>query len=343
MLTHMICLAISLVGHQSEASIRPLEIMTLENDSNVKQIIAVDKTKALVVNSKLIQVWSFEKKTKPTVASSVQNDWIFWKLAYCSSTRAFAHADSTDNTAIYFYSIKADGQIEKTKTVDFSSKFKRGPVMAMDFSPSGSSFAYASHNEKTITVLETKNYNQVLSFPYLPYADALHFLNDNLLLAVSNQGRSAIWDIGKMRPALLKEFRIPVQPSLTGCIADVHHNRKEGVTTLVYGESGRERRIGLCEIAYRDKQLVITNRSLDLGSIESFCACKLSPDRSYLITGDSDANLRVLDLRAPKARVVFHRKLEKVRVIRYIEYLDDARFAVGCLGDFLFFFGVADK
>jgi len=167
----------------------------------------------------------------------------------------------------------------------------------------------------------------------------LHFLNDKLLMAVSIEGQATIWEVSSHPPRIMKEFHVPLEPTLTGVIKDIHLDDVENVITLVYFTPAGQ--LGVSEISYRDT-ISVKNRTVALGEWSWFHTCKLSPNKKYLLTGDTKANLRVLDISTPKATMVLQRKLEDAREIRSIEYLDESHVAVGCLGEWLYVFKIRE-
>jgi len=343
MLTWLTLVPITFVTYQiaSDVSVELVGKMHRADGWNVGRIVPVDNSRSLIVNVSRLEVISFSKPAQPALISSLENDWIFWRgsLAYCPLTRALAHADSTDNTAIYFYSVKADGQLVKTKTIAFGAEYKKGPTLALAYSPNGSLFAYANQKQKPIILLETKGYKEVSAIPFKASVEMLEFLNDKLLLAVGFEGQATIWDISSQKLTIAKEFHVPFGPTLAGAVMDMRFDRIAKVITLVYyTPTGL---LGLTEVSYGDG-ISVRHRTVELGKWAWFGRCKLSPNKKYLLTGDINANLRVLDITTANAKMMLERKLEGARVIRSIEYLDESHVAVGCLGEWLYVFKIRE-
>jgi WD40 repeat protein len=323
----------SFVQSDTSSRVRVLHEEVINPTGGASFISGVDAHTILTVDSRrTINLWEIEEKWKVKQLVILPTESIFRSFDYCQFSRTFAYSNSNSvNNELFFYSITDARQFVKKKHIKLP--FADGPTMAFRFSPQGNRFAYSSHKEEAIKILDgnTLEPTQLIRWPH--YVEHLSFLDESLLLAVAGNDQACIWDLNESPPKCLSRFILPKNGhQLLG--VTVNGDEKKAV---VYYVSKPRTEIGSSIIDF-SSTITVTNQSPSLLRLAKpgwvFC---VSPRLKNLVIGDTDGNLTVIDL--VNSKVLLQRKLDDIPWSA-VFFNADNHFLVGCLNGRFYSFSI---
>jgi WD40 repeat protein len=320
---HLILLCSGWDDHDAKpAAFELVEEHQVRERGGATHIFSVDDATILTADSKMdVHIWKYDNTAKLQLLSTHRKNWCSWNYAYSSSNKLLAYPNEKNN-GVFIYQITKGANLEKVKVLDWSATISKGPTLELCFSPDGSLFSHSCHHRKSIEVLETKTYRTVLSLPHNEYVDWLRFLDNDLLLSISDTNTLRVWKLSKKSASILLECNIPKRGWE---ILDTRYNSDKRKLVVWYGLP--DRYAGYTEIEVKEGGSVRHGKMKE-NTRDAILALRMSPDMDYVVIGTGGSEVIVFDYKTTKE---IYRKTIRDRPWSVLFLENGDKFIAGCV------------